>query len=427
MISAAKNGASSGGSETFEPVGTLEARKKWEFSASGTESYTTSSHRKQYLSFAFCKGVWIWSFPMATALAVASGFHDYAISKAFSEKTSLTYWLIGELFLFWFWAAITPAILAMMQWIPVRKGNWTKSTSVHLTVYAILAAVYTAYYLLIDAWIGPNNEAGLQRDFLHTLWVALTGGIVKYYLPILVAGYIVTYYTRARESAARNAQLIAQLSEVQLRTLRAQLQPHFLFNTLHSIATLVYTDPRRADEMISHLSDLLRMSLEAGDRECVALSEELEYVRKYLAIEQTRFSDRLSIRYSIDPNSVNFSVPHFILQPIVENAIRHGVSKKTGKGAVSLTTVVHNDCLRIMVDDDGPGIQCDAVCNSRGGFGLRNTRKRLEQFYGPNFRLEIFSPGIGAGTRAEILLAGKNITEETDAKDGNARELRGTS
>lgn len=358
---------------------------------------------------------------MATGLAITSALHDYAISKAFDEKFSVWYFLCGELFLFWFWGAVTPGILAMMRRFPMKSGDWKKNALIHGTVYVGLAALYTVYYHLVDVGLGPNNQEGLQNDFLHMFWVALTSGVLKYYLPIFVAGYIVTYYTQARERERRNAELTVQLGEAQLRTLRAQLQPHFLFNTLHSIGTLVYTDPRRADEMITHLSDLLRMSLDAADSECVPLSEELDYLGKYLAIEQTRFSDRLSVQYSIDPNSLNFPVPHFILQPIVENAVWHGISKKAGKGTISVTTVLWNSCLRILVDDDGPGICSKAKQNGGGGLGLKNTTKRLEQFYGPTFRLAICTLETGTGTRVELQLPDRPAEEEPERNVSDPR------
>jgi two-component system LytT family sensor kinase len=351
----------------------------------------------------WCVGVWRWSFPIGTCLGLASGFHDYAVARAFGQEMSLAYWAVGEVLLFWFWSLFTPWILLMMRSFPLRRKSWLKGGLIHLAAYAVLAVAYTGYYLFIDGRLGPNNDPGLKSDFVHSFSVALSGGIVKYYLPILVAGYIGVYYTQLREKEVHNAQLASQLGQAQLRALKAQLQPHFLFNTLHSISTLVYTDARSADEMISQLSDLLRMTLEAEEFERVPLRQEMDYVRKYLAIEQTRFSDRLQVDLEVDPATLDFPVPYFLLQPIVENCVRHGISKKARGGSIHLRTSLNGERLRISISDDGPGTRVgEADGNGRSGVGLKNTRERLEQFYGRNFEFTI--QGSSRGTQVEFLL-----------------------
>jgi two-component system LytT family sensor kinase len=347
--------------------------------------------------------VWCWSFPIGIGLGVASGFHDYAEARAFGLDMPLTYYVGGEILVFWFWSFFTPWILLLMRKFPLGWQGWLKSGAIHLVVYASLAGLYTPYYWMTDRLLGPNSVPGLKEDFLHTFFVAFSGGLVKYYLPILVAGYIGLYYTQLQEKQVRNAQLASQLGQAQLRTLKAQLQPHFLFNTLHSISTLVYTDANRADEMITRLSDLLRMTLDTEEVECVSLRQEMEHVRKYLAIEETRFSDRLKIEFDVDPKTLDFPVPYFILQPIVENCIRHGISKKAEGGNIFLRTLLSGDSLRILVGDDGPGARSPAgKQDGRSGLGLKNTRERLEQFYGANFEFSI--QGSNRGTLVEFLL-----------------------
>lgn len=352
----------------------------------------------------WCVRVWRWSFPIGTGLGVASGFHDYAISRAFGQDMPLGYWVAGEILLFWFWAFFTPGILLMMRRFPIGRNGWLKSGFIHFLAYVVLAVLYTGYYWTTDRWLGPNNGPGLKDDFLHSFSVAISGGIVKYYLPILVAGYIGVYYTQLREKEVRNAQLASQLGQAQLRTLKSQLQPHFLFNTLHSISTLVYTDARGADEMISRLSDLLRLTLETEEIECVPLRQEMEYLEKYLAIERTRFSDRLRIEVDIDPATLDFPVPYFILQPVVENCVQHGISKNSEGGTISLHASLDGDLLRITIGDDGPGARPSdsQIPNGRPGLGLKNTTERLQQFYGANFKFSI--QGSSNGTLVEFLL-----------------------
>jgi two-component system, LytTR family, sensor kinase len=359
----------------------------------------------------WCILVWRWSFPIGTGLGVASGFHDYAIARAFGQDMPLGYWVAGEILLFWFWAFFTPWILRMMRRFPLRRGRRLQSGVIHLLTYAVLAAWYTGYYWTTDRWLGPNNGPGLNNDFLHSFSVAISGGLVKYYLPILVAGYLGAYYTQLREKEVRNTQLASQLGQAQLRTLKSQLQPHFLFNTLHSISTLVYTDARSADEMITRLSDLLRMTLETEEAERIPLRQEMEYLRKYLAIEQTRFSDRLKIEFDVAPGTLEFPVLYFILQPIVENCVRHGISKKAQGGSITLRTSLDGDLLRITISDDGPGpATIDENPNGRPGLGLKNTRERLAQFYGANFKFSI--QGSSQGTTVEFLLPRLAVREE---------------
>ena len=155
--------------------------------------------------------------------------------------------------------------------------------------------------------------------------------------------------------------------------------------------------------MISQLSDLLRMTLEAEEFDRVPLRQEMDYVRKYLAIEQTRFSDRLQVDLEVDPATLDFPVPYFLLQPIVENCVRHGISKKARGGSIHLRTSLNGDRLRISISDDGPGTRVgEADGNGRSGVGLKNTRERLEQFYGRNFEFTI--QGSSRGTHVEFLL-----------------------
>jgi LytS/YehU family sensor histidine kinase len=182
-----------------------------------------------------------------------------------------------------------------------------------------------------------------------------------------------------------------------LKTLQAELHPHFLFNTLHAISTLVHTNPEAADRMISRLSDLLRLTFDRSGAPRVALQEELEFLQKYLEIEQTRFQDRLTVRYDIDPSTLDAEVPRLILQPIVENAIKHGVSPRSGPGLVQIASRIDEGRLWLEVRDNGVGLSGNARAQFRTGVGLANTRDRLECLYGERQRLE-FSEGDGGLT-----------------------------
>jgi sensor histidine kinase YesM len=256
------------------------------------------------------------------------------------------------------------------------------------------------YYWRIDKWLAPGPEASTHFSFLYTFSIAVSDGLTKYYGPILIAGYIAVYYVRLRKEEVRAANLCSELAQSQLRALKMQLQPHFLFNTLHSISTLVYTDAKRADRMIIQLSDLLRTTLD--ERDFVSLREEIEYVQKYLGIEEMRFSDRLTVHFDIAFETLEWTVPFLILQPLVENAVKHGISKKVHRGMICVAAFADGDWLRLKVVDNGPGLaSTDQGVSARQGVGLKNTRDRLKRVYQEEFQFLIRSDR-GSGTVVEI-------------------------
>jgi LytS/YehU family sensor histidine kinase len=195
----------------------------------------------------------------------------------------------------------------------------------------------------------------------------------------------------------RTAQLETKLVEAQLKTLQGQLHPHFLFNTLHAISALIHRDADDADRMVSRLSDLLRLTLERDGVQEVSLKEELEFLQKYLEIEQIRFQDRLTVKFSVQPQVLDARVPTLILQPVVENAIRHGIGPQTGGGLVEVTARAEGDTLWLQVRDTGAGLSEDALTALQKGIGLSNTRARLECLYGSHSRFE-FSNALGGLT-----------------------------
>jgi LytS/YehU family sensor histidine kinase len=188
-----------------------------------------------------------------------------------------------------------------------------------------------------------------------------------------------------RESRDRE-QLEVQLAQAQVQSLKLQLHPHFLFNTLNTITALIGQDPQGAERMVSGLSDLLRLSLRNASDQEVPLDRELEILEHYLNIQQIRFADRLSVRYDIDPQVRQAMVPNLLLQPLVENAIRHGIAPRAAPGTIVVAAHRVDDQLRILVEDDGVG---PGGSTSGEGIGLRNTRARLERLYGPQHRLEL--------------------------------------
>jgi len=208
----------------------------------------------------------------------------------------------------------------------------------------------------------------------------------------------IEYYRQFRLRELKASQLEAQLAVAQLEVLKMQLQPHFLFNTLHAISALMYRDVGSADRMVTRLSDFLRLTLDSAGVQEVTLKREMEYLDKYLEIEQVRFGDRLEVRRAIDPATLDLLVPNLVLQPLVENAVRHGIAPRASGGRIEVTSRVHEGTLTIEVLDDGPG--AGAI---REGVGLSNTRARLEQLYGADARLEIGNAPAG-GFSARLTL-----------------------
>jgi two-component system LytT family sensor kinase len=221
---------------------------------------------------------------------------------------------------------------------------------------------------------------------------------------IIGVGYAFDYYARYREREFRASQLEAQLAQAQLQALKMQLHPHFLFNTLNAIAGLVRDrKDKAAVQMLAGLSDLLRHTLENAGKQEIPLREELDFLELYLDIQQMRFSDRLKVRMEVAPETLNARVPNLILQPLVENAIRHGIAVRVSSGLVAVSARRENGLLHLKVADDGPGLKRDWRLEDGVGIGLSNTRERLNQLYGREHRFEVRNRE-GGGVEATLLI-----------------------
>jgi LytS/YehU family sensor histidine kinase len=209
------------------------------------------------------------------------------------------------------------------------------------------------------------------------------------YLPIVLIAHAISYYTTLREGEFRTSQLEIQLTKSRLQALKSQLQPHFLFNTLHSISALMLTDVRAADTMMTRLSDFLRMTLENNATQVTTLSRELEFASGYLEIERVRFDDRLKVVLDIAPDTLDAQVPSLLLQPLVENAVKHGISKRSDGGEIRIGATHDDRNLYLRITDSGPGLGADGNSELKDGLGLRATRDRLKTLYGNEQSLDI--------------------------------------
>jgi LytS/YehU family sensor histidine kinase len=252
--------------------------------------------------------------------------------------------------------------------------------------------------------IGTSQAHAFQIRWpiLETLFVSSAADDFMFvYVPIVLIAHAVWYYQSFRERDLRTSQLEAQLAKARLQALKSQMQPHFLFNTLHSISALMLTDTIAADQMMSRLSDLLRMSLEGDGSQITTLSRELEFVNGYLEIEKLRFEDRIRVVLDIAPNTLDAQVPNLLLQPLVENAVRHGVSRLPSGGEIRITASHSERSLRLQIKDNGPGLVGSAGVQSKGGLGLGSTRERLRTLYGDDQELDIRNAA-GGGVEVNV-------------------------
>jgi LytS/YehU family sensor histidine kinase len=260
---------------------------------------------------------------------------------------------------------------------------------VHLPSVALFSFAHIAAMAGVQWWLATADGRSFswwtevkRSALLNIDWEMMT------YWAIAGLSHAVLYYRESRDRALRAAQLETQLLEAQMMALRQQLQPHFLFNTLHAISTLMHRDVSAADRTLMLLSDLLRLTLENVGRQEIELKAELDFLSKYLEIEQTRFVDRLVVRFDIEPDTLDALVPTLLLQPLVENAIKHGIAKKAGPGHVDIRARRDHDKLWIEVRDDGLGLSETALTALQKGIGVSTTRARLQHQYGADFRFE---------------------------------------
>jgi len=234
----------------------------------------------------------------------------------------------------------------------------------------------------------------LQRGVSGWLFVNLV-----VYAAILGASLAMSYYAKFREREVAASQLAEQLAKAQLHALRMQLNPHFLFNSLNAVSSLMLKDVVAANKMIVRLGELLRLTLEKSDQQEVSLKQEIEFLRRYLEIEQIRFGERLQLKMDVDPSTLDAAVPNLILQPLVENAIRHAIEPQETIGQIELRSVRDNGSLVLQVSDNGPGLTRETACaETRERIGLNNTRERLRKLYGEGQQFELIGNAMGGVT-----------------------------
>lgn len=298
-----------------------------------------------------------------------------------------------ELVVWLAWIALTPVALWVRRRWPIERKALIRALPAHLLAVILLCAAHSGMQLLIEWRIMRGGQPFPDQQIIARLmywWVRDLPFCGLFYGLILGIGSALDYYRQFRERELRASQLEAQLAQAQLQMLKMQLHPHFLFNTLNGITGLVRdNDNAAAVQMLVGLSELLRQTLDNSGKQEVRLCEELEWLELYLKLQQMRFSDRLQIRIEAAPEILDALAPNLITQPLVENAIRHGLASRAAPGLVSLTARRVGERLELRVCDDGVGLPPGWRLETSHGVGLANTAARLRQLFGADFKLEI--------------------------------------
>jgi two-component system, LytTR family, sensor kinase len=310
-------------------------------------------------------------------------------TRAFFNERSVEWWhvMVAWLTDAYAWALLAPAVWFVSKKVPFRRTSWARAIATHLACGPVFVLAQAALFSPVAIVLGLGVRPGLEATFLAVLAFDFHLNLTIYWIIVGVQNATSIYRdsrereTKAAQMESRTSNLQKELVQSKLSALRMQLHPHFLFNTLNAIVVLVRQGKtRQAETMLMHLSELLRRTLDEFEVQEVPLHREMEFLGLYLDIERIRFQDRLAVEVAMAPDTMEALVPSFLLQPVVENAIRHGIAAKSAAGNVVLRSRRTGSMLELQVCDDGAGIS--RAEPERSGVGLSNTRARLEQLYG---------------------------------------------
>jgi len=332
-------------------------------------------------------------FVIATAFGISSTvqahwmdkleLHPHVMQNAIARllALNLVYWYIPAL--------LAPIIMAFALRHPFDRIRWPRQLALHLAGALAYSVVHTTIMMTVRSLllIGqplPPDYPGF-RNYTLLAYLTQLDWLLMTYLFLIGLAWALAYRHESEERALNTSQLETRLVEAQLQALQRQLHPHFLFNTLNTVSGLIRTDPDGADKMIDRLGDLLRMTLHKSGIQEVSLKEELDVLGKYVEIERTRFGNRLTIDMQVQPETLDAQVPSLVLQPLVENAIRHGIAPNARPGRIAVSAERENDELVLQVLDNGDGLPPERLMALNRGVGLDNTRARLSHLYPDHF------------------------------------------
>ncbi len=342
-----------------------------------------------------------------TLFGVVFGLQNYLNGAYFGQPlpfwTTLIIWLICG----YGWALLTPIVVYLAGKFSLERGKLVQNITIHFLAASILAIIHFSIFIFVrQIVLGSSPKTfSFSADFQRLF-------VTEFHVDLLIYWIIVgiwhlreinrRYLERERETARlaiETSQLETKLANARLDTLKMQLQPHFLFNTLNSISVLMRDDVVLANKMLVRLSELLRVTLKSENSQEVSLQEELEFLRGYLEIEQMRFQDRLTVDFAVEKETLDAQIPNLILQPLVENSIRHGIAPLATAGKILIESRRENGFVELSVSDNGAGLNNSAESNN--GIGWKNTRERLEKLYGERQQFEVIS-GENGGLQVKI-------------------------
>jgi two-component system, LytTR family, sensor kinase len=345
------------------------------FSAKNPLRELTKNRRRTLITGAIIVGWW-------TFLAILFTPQTYMVNLRATAPLSVPEAFFANAVLFYVWAALTPLVLLLGRVFPLERGRWLRNLSVLFILsfpIAFLQVLVVSKLTDLLAIVGDDYSPPVP---IKALLLGLGATNIMIYWGILAVSQALNYFRRYKDREA-------SLAHAQLQMMRMQLNPHFLFNTLNAISELVYDTPEIADRTVTKLSDLLRLSLKGDQPHEVPLQEELSFLEKYVDIQRTLHEERLKFAVDVAPETLSAAVPNMLLQPLVENAIRHGIAPKAQGGQIHLYSRIEDRMLIIEIRDNGLGMRAGLSERQTDGIGLRNTISRLTHLYGKDHRFEL--------------------------------------
>lgn len=365
----------------------------------------------------------VFGFVGWTLFGIFFALQNYASAVYFGQQISFADTLVVWLICGYAWMFLTPAIVFLSERFFIERGRIGRNLAIHFLAGSFVALFQLSVFIFARQLFLGNGQKpfSFSVDFQGLFVGNFHANFLIYWIVTGLSHLLITnrrFRERERETARlalETSQLETQLANARLDTLKMQLHPHFLFNTLNSISVLMRDEPTAANKMLVRLSELLRVALKSEGLQEISLKDELEFLRGYLEIEQVRFQDRLQVHFAVDKDTLDARVPNMILQPLVENAIKHGIAPYAGAGKIVVETRRHNGSIELVVSDNGAGFN-DSTNTAGDGIGLKNTWERLEKLYGENQRFEIASNDDG-GLQIRI-----KIPFHANSDEGNGRK-----
>jgi two-component system, LytTR family, sensor kinase len=365
--------------------------------------------RRRLLAWSLVFGIW-------TLIGLFDAAQVYLWGQMANKPTSWWCALVIGVVDWYVLAALTPLVYLLARRFRFERGQRTRDVLLHVIASGLCALVVLGVSVpVVDAVPCQLKQPIELPEMFQRYFFSKFQLYVLVYWVVVGITHALGYYQKYRERELQAAELRARLAQSQLQVLKMQLHPHFLFNTLHAISALMHQDVEVADRMIARLGELLRSALESGGTQEVPLRQELEFIKPYLEIEQARLGPRLTVQLEVTPEALEAQVPNLLLQPLVENAIRHGIAPRNAPGRIAIRARRERDCLRLQVSDNGIGLSS----NYQEGVGVANTRARLQQLYGEAQRFEM---GRGPDGGLVVTVA---VPFHTAPANGAAHDVKG--